>query len=89
MNGTWKRMTGLLAIALAGAASAVADERTAEGAVRTASLDVRERLMTLERIHVTAEKPADPALDAPAPELARILDEIERIEQSGDDPVRE
>ena len=79
----------LLGVACGLAGTASANELSTDGSVRAASLEVRERLTMLERIHVTSEKPADPTLEAPAPELALLLDEIERIEQSDSTSVSE
>ena len=74
---------------LGGAGAASATEPSSDGTVRTASLAVQERLMTLERIHVTSEKPADPDRDVPAPDLLRLLEEIEQAEHAELEPVSE
>jgi hypothetical protein len=73
-----------LSMALAGAlllaaASALADNANV---VRTQILDVKERLQHLERIDVTAEKPANPDAEPLDDELRAILDEAERAERA-------
>jgi hypothetical protein len=49
--------------------------------VRTQNLEVKERLQHLERIDVTAEKPANPDAEPLDDELLAILEEVHRVEQ--------
>jgi hypothetical protein len=55
-------------------------EPGSDGAVRTSSLQVLERLTSLERIHVTAEKPANPDADPLSASLAELLEEAAKLE---------
>lgn len=66
----------LIAMTLTGAALA----NTSTAVVKVYSLDVKERVQTLELIDVTAEKTAS---EAPAPdaELQAILDEVAALEE--------
>jgi hypothetical protein len=73
-----KRLTmALAAILLLAAGTALADDNV----VRTQNLEVKERLQHLERIDVTAEKPANPDAEALDDELLAILEEVDRVEQ--------
>jgi hypothetical protein len=73
-----KRLTmALAAILLLAAGTALADDNV----VRTQNLEVKERLQHLERIDVTAEKPANPDAEPLDDELLAILEEVERVEQ--------
>lgn len=63
---------------LTAAAAVLADDGSA---VRTHTLQVKERLQDIERIDVTAEKPANPDAEPLDEALRAILDEAERIEQ--------
>jgi uncharacterized protein HemX len=74
-----KRLTmALAAILLLAAGTALAGDNV----VRTQNLEVKERLQHLERIDVTAEKPANPAAEPLDDELLAILEEVHRVEQS-------
>jgi hypothetical protein len=71
-----------LCMALAGTLLLAAGGALADDAVvRTQSLDVKERLQYIERIDVTAEKPANPDAEPLDDELLAILEEAERVEQ--------
>ena len=71
-----------LYLTLAGAALLAAGSALADDAVvRTHSLEVKERLQYIERIDVTAEKPANPDAEPLDNELLAILEEVEQIEQ--------
>jgi hypothetical protein len=67
-------------LALTGAASA--DDA---GAVRTHTLQVKERLAALERIDVTAEKPVSNDAEPLDAELLAILEQVETLEQQTGD----
>lgn len=71
-----------LALAFAGLCLLAAGSTLANDAnvVRTHSLEVKERLGHLERIDVTAEKPASPDAEPLDAELQAMLDEIESLE---------
>ena len=77
-------------LSLAGAALMAAAAAQADGGdvVRTHNLDVKERLAHLERIDVTAEKPANPEAEALDAELLAILDEAERAEHDPQPEIR-
>jgi hypothetical protein len=49
--------------------------------VKVYSLDVMERIQTLELIDVTAEKQASDEAEAPDAELQAILDDVEALEE--------
>jgi hypothetical protein len=49
--------------------------------VKVYSLDVKERIQTLELINVTVEKPASEEATKPDTELQAILDDVEAIEE--------
>ena len=49
--------------------------------VKVYSLDVKERIQTLELINVTAEKPVSEKAAEPDAELQAILDDVEAIEE--------
>ncbi len=73
-----KLLTTLGGLALLAAGSAMADSGDV---VRTHSLEVKERLQVIERIDVTAEKPASPDAEPLDEELLAILEEAEQVEQ--------
>lgn len=60
------------------AGAAWADSTTA--VVKVYSLDVKERIQTLELIDVTAEKPVDEQAPGLTPDLEAILDEVAALE---------
>ena len=71
-----------LCMALAGGVLLAAGSAMADDAVvRTTNLEVKERLQHIERIDVTAEKPANPDAEPLDEELLAILEEAERLEQ--------
>jgi len=77
-----------LCMALAGTLLLAAGSAWADDAVvRTQTLDVKERLQYLERIDVTAEKPANPDAEPLDDELLAILEEAEQVARS--EPVKE
>jgi hypothetical protein len=76
MNKLFTAVAGAL---LLGAAGAMADDANV---VRTQSLEVKERLQFIERIDVTAEKPANPDAEPLDDELLAILAEAEAVEQA-------
>lgn len=81
---SWSLGLGAAALlALAGAAAADA------GAVRTHSLDVKERLAHLERIDVTAEKPLSDEAEPLDDELLAILEQVEALDQQSGLPAGE
>ena len=49
--------------------------------VKVYSLDVMERIQTLELIDVTAEKTASDEAEAPDAELQAILDDVDALEE--------
>ena len=71
--------TLVVAALLALAGAAWADNNTA--VVKVYSLDVKERIQTLELIDVTAEKPMAEDADVGDAELQAILDEAEALEE--------
>ena len=67
--------------ALAGTLLLAAGSAMADGdVIRTQNLEVKERLAHLERIDVTAEKPANPDAEPLDDELLAILEEAEHAE---------
>lgn len=71
-----------LCMALAGTLLMAAGSAWADGdVVRTQNLEVKERLQHLERIDVTAEKPANPDAEPLDEALLAILEEAEKTEQ--------
>lgn len=70
--------TALASALLLAAGSALADDADV---VRTQSLEVKERLQFIERIDVTAEKPANPDAEPLDDELLAILAEADAVEQ--------
>ena len=52
--------------------------------VQVASLQVQERLQSIELINVTAEKPVNPDAEGPDAELAAILAEVDALELAED-----
>jgi hypothetical protein len=70
-----RKLIMIAAALLAG--SAWADTAT----VKVYSLDVKERVQTLELIDVTAEKSAAPDAEALDAELQAILEEVEELEE--------
>lgn len=74
-----KLCTTLSALVLLAAGSALANDGQV---VRTHNLEVKERLAHLERIDVTAEKPADPNAEPLDQELLAILEEARHSEQT-------
>lgn len=68
-------------LCLLAAGSALANDANV---VRTHSLEVKERLGHLERIDVTAEKPASPDAEPLDEELQAMLEQIESVEESAD-----
>lgn len=72
-----KTLIFLTACALTGLAWA--DNATT--VVKVYSLDVKERIQTLELIDVTAEKPVSEQAAAPDVELQAILDDVEALEE--------
>ena len=72
----------LAGAALLAAGSALADDA---GVVRTHNLEVKERLAHLERIDVTAEKPANPDAEQLDEELLAILEDVEHLEHTAED----
>jgi len=73
-----KLCMALAGTVLLGAGSAMADDAV----VRTQNLEVKERLQYIERIDVTAEKPANPDAEPLDEELLAILDEADRVERT-------
>lgn len=73
-----KLCTALASALLLAAGSALADDADV---VRTQSLEVKERLQFIERIDVTAEKPANPDAEPLDDELLAILAEADAVEQ--------
>lgn len=72
-----KLCLNLAGVGLLAAGSALADDQ----AVRTHSLEVKERLQYIERIDVTAEKPRSADAEPLDDELLAILAEVETVEQ--------
>lgn len=70
--------TLIFAVLCALAGAAWADTTTA--VVKVYSLDVKERIQTLELIDITAEKPADEQTPELEPDLQAILDEVAALE---------
>ena len=67
---------------LLGALFAIAGMAWADSSVvKIYSLDVKERIQTLELIDVTAEKPVSEEAEAPDLELQAILNEVEELEE--------
>lgn len=73
-----KLCTALASALLLATGSALADDADV---VRTQSLEVKERLQFIERIDVTAEKPANPDAEPLDDELLAILAEADAVEQ--------
>ena len=48
--------------------------------IKVYSLDVKERVQTLELIDVSAEKPASEEAEAPDADLQAILEDVEALE---------
>ncbi len=71
-----------LTMAVAASLLLAAGSVLADGAVvTTQSLQVKQRLQNIERIDVTAEKPANPNAEPLDDDLVAILDEVAKVER--------
>jgi hypothetical protein len=73
---------GVALLGVVGAANANTNANTEANEIRVASLEVKQRIQSMEQINVTAEKSVDESAPAASAAVSALLEELAGLEET-------